>query len=184
MVCTITVLGKSTNYHQKIILTPSDSQLRIDYASCVSCPAGTNGGLCQHIFSLLFMFESILQNQQKRELVCLAHNHAHQKKAWGPRKRDVTPKTVMSTIVEYAKDSLERKKVAVTCTLYEARSDETRNITAAEIVSFKNLLDGDSRLSSILPEDSVEIDFLMDQYQKEAYYPIICQKNHYCKRDQ
>ena len=40
------------------------------------------------------------------------------KKTWGPRKRDVTPKTVMSMTVERAKDSTEHKKVAVTCTLY------------------------------------------------------------------
>lgn len=34
---------KSTKYHQKLTLTPSGSQLNVDYVSCVSCPAGTNG---------------------------------------------------------------------------------------------------------------------------------------------
>ena len=70
------------------------------------------------------------------KLVYLGHNHAHQKKNMGPTKTDVIPKTVMSTTVERAKDSSECKKVAVTCTLYEARGDKGKNITAAEIVSF------------------------------------------------
>ena len=36
---------KSTNYHQKLTLISNSSQLNVDYASCVPCPAGTNGGL-------------------------------------------------------------------------------------------------------------------------------------------
>ena len=86
------------------------------------------------------------------------------KKTWGPRKRDVTPKTVMSMTVEHAKDSLERKKVAVTCTLYEARSDEAKNITAAEVVSFNRSLDDDSRLFSVLPGNSAEIECVNTSY--------------------
>ena len=66
----------------------------------------------------------------------------------------------MSMTVERAKDSSERKKVAVTCTLYEARSDEAKNITAAEVVSFKRSLDNDSRLFSVLPGNSAEIEFV------------------------
>ena len=49
-----------------------------------------------------------------------------EKKVWGPRNRDVNPKTVMSVTLERAKDSSERKKVAVACTLYEARSNEAK----------------------------------------------------------
>ena len=86
------------------------------------------------------------------------------RKTWGPRKRDVTPKTVMSMTVERAKDSSECKKVAVTCTLYEVRSDEAKNITAAEVVSFKRLLDDGSRLFSVLPGNSAEIEFVNTSY--------------------
>ena len=48
---------KSTKYHQKLTLISSGSQLNVDYASCVPCPAGTNGGLCQHVFALLLVLE-------------------------------------------------------------------------------------------------------------------------------
>ena len=71
----------------------------------------------------------------------------------------------MSVTVERAKDSSECKKAAITCTLYEARSDEAKNITAAEVISFNRSLDDDSRLFSILPGDSAEIDFVKTSYR-------------------
>lgn len=70
----------------------------------------------------------------------------------------------MSVTVERAKDSAECKKAAITCTLYEVRSDEAKNITAAEVISLKRSLDDDSHLFSILPRDSAEIDFVKTSY--------------------
>ena len=32
-------------------------QLCVTYASCVPCPAGTSGGLCQHVFALLILLQ-------------------------------------------------------------------------------------------------------------------------------
>ena len=32
-------------------------QLRKTYASCIPCPAGTSGGLCQHVFALLILLQ-------------------------------------------------------------------------------------------------------------------------------
>ena len=87
-----------------------------------------------------------------------------EKKAWGPRKGDINLKTVMIVTVECAKDNSEHKKVAVTCTLFEARSNEAKNITAAKIISFKRSLDDDSHLFSVLPGDSAEIDFVETSY--------------------
>ena len=70
----------------------------------------------------------------------------------------------MSVTVERAKDGSECKKVAVTCTLYEARSNEVKSITAAEVISFKRSLDDDNCLFSVLPGDSAEIDFVETSY--------------------
>ena len=42
----------------------------------------------------------------------------------------------MNVTVERAKDSTECNKAAITCTLYEARSDEAKNVTAAQVISF------------------------------------------------
>ena len=66
--------------------------------------------------------------------------------------------------MERAKDSLECKRVAVTCTLYEARSNEAKNITAAEVILFKRSLDDDSRLFSVLPGYSAKIEFVETSY--------------------
>ena len=56
--------------------------------------------------------------------------------------------------------------------VYEARSSKAKNITAAEVISFKRSLD-DSSLFSVLPE----IDFVMDKYQKEVYCLTIWPEN-------
>ena len=87
-----------------------------------------------------------------------------EKKTWGPRKRDVTPKTVMSTTVERAKESEEHRKLPLKCTLYEARSDVAKNMSAADIITFKRLLHGECRLFSVLPEDSAEIEYVETSY--------------------
>jgi len=106
-------------------------------------------------------------------------------KTWGPRKRDVTPKIVMSTTVELAKDSLECKKVAVTCTLYEARGDEAKNITAAKIVFFKYSLHNDSHFS-VLPENSSEVEFIKTTHgvvPKGSLLAYQLSKNHCHKKE-
>ena len=48
--------------------------------------------------------------------------------------------------------------------LYEARSNKAKNITAAEVISFKRSLDDDSCLFSVLPGDSAENDFVTTSY--------------------
>ena len=86
---------KSTKYHQKLTLITNDSQLTVDYASCVPCPAGSYGGLCQHIFALLLVLEKYSPKPLENEASLPGpQSCTSEKKSWGPRKGDVTPKTV------------------------------------------------------------------------------------------
>ena len=56
---------KTTKYCQKVIFSPdSDVEkkkespvFKVDFATCQVCPAGQQGGLCQHVFALLMVIE-------------------------------------------------------------------------------------------------------------------------------
>ena len=75
---------KSTKYHQKLTLVSSGSQLNVDYASCVPCPAGTNGGLCQHVFALLLVLEKYSPKLAETETGLPGpQSCTSEKKAWG-----------------------------------------------------------------------------------------------------
>ena len=70
----------------------------------------------------------------------------------------------MSTTVEQACKSYKRRKLPFKCTLYADRSDEAKNMTAADIMIFKRVLHSKSRLFSVLPGDSAEIEFVETSY--------------------
>ena len=136
----------------------------VEYAACYSCPAGRNRGFCQHVFALLLVLEKYclktteVSNELPGPLLCTSV-----KQAWGPRKRDVDPKPIMQTTVEHAKGETERKKMAIKCTLYEARDEVTQEVTADNIITFKNLLETSSHIS-ILPEVDTDVTFTGTQF--------------------
>ena len=106
------------------------------------------GGLCQHTFALLLVLERYSPKPAESESnLPRPQSCTSEKKTWGSRKRDVTRKTVMSTTVERAKESEERRKLPLKCTLYEARSDVAKNMSGADIITFKRLLHGECRFS-------------------------------------
>ena len=96
---------KSVKYNQKVMI----SNEGVEYAACYSCPAGRNGGLCQHVFALLLVLEKYclkmteISNELPGPQSCTSV-----KQTWGPRKRDVDPKPIMQTTVERAKGETER----------------------------------------------------------------------------
>ena len=60
------------------------SQLVVNFASCVPCPAGTNGGLCQQIFALLLVLERYSPESESSlpgPLSCTS-----EKETWDPGK--------------------------------------------------------------------------------------------------
>ena len=85
----------------------------------------------------------------------------------GSRKRDITPKTMMSTIVEHARESNKHRKLPLNCTFYEPKSKEAKNTTVADTMTFKRVLNSENRLFSVLPEDSSLLKHLMEQYQRK-----------------
>ena len=44
---------KAVKYSQKVMI----SKEGVEYAACHTCPAGRNGGFCQHVFALLLFLE-------------------------------------------------------------------------------------------------------------------------------
>jgi len=142
---------RSTKYQKKLTLVNMDDQLVVDYATCIPCPARTNGGPCQHIFALLLVLKRYSPKPTESDSSLPGpQSCTSEKKSWGPRKRDVTPKTMMSTTVEHAKESSKCKKLPRKCTLYEARSDKAKNMIEADVLTYKRLLHSDSRLFSVL----------------------------------
>ena len=86
------------------------AQLRVTYASCVPCPAGSSGGLCQHVFPVLILLQHHAPKSPPATSLPGSDSVTRGKKLWGPRKRDIMPKTIIGTIVEKAKDPSQRKK--------------------------------------------------------------------------
>ena len=94
---------------------------------------------------------------------CQLHSHVHLsvKQSW---EHDIYPKPIMQTTVECAKDEKEYKKVAVTCTLYEARDEVAQELSASDIIAFEASLEPSSHLLSILPEEDIDVTFTSTQF--------------------
>ena len=116
------------------------------FAECLPCVAGTHGGLCQHIFALLIALEAV---DSKAELPG-PDSVTSNRQIWGPRARNVEPQRVMASVVEKSKTDEERKGKAITCTLYEARGDNVRSVTAAQLQGLDASLATGCRMKGML----------------------------------
>ena len=86
-------------------------QPRVTYASCIPCPTGTSGGLFQQVFALLILLQHHAPvSSSPAASLPGSDSVTSGKKLWGPQKRDVTPKTIMETMVEMTKDKVGRKE--------------------------------------------------------------------------
>ena len=106
---------KATKYEQKIVLSDGDrpSDVKVEFAACVGCPAGAEGGICQHVFALLMVAEhygpSPTGTSPGEQSVTSG------RPVWGPRERNVEPHAIMQNIIEKSKLDDERKRMAVAC---------------------------------------------------------------------
>lgn len=134
---------KSTKYEQKLVLqdTSPSFSTRVVFARCDGCVAGSDGGLCSHVFAVLMVLEKYRTDGTTpvTSLPC----------SWGPRKRDLEPKPIMDVTVEKA--SMERKGPPITCTLYESRAQHLRSITMDKVGALRQSLPHDCSLRSLLP---------------------------------
>ena len=116
---------KSKKYTQKIIFQPEkretqdDDPAVVSYSVCEECPAGQEGGLCQHIFALLLAVEhygprNIGNSLPGEEPVTSL------KQRWGPREQEVKPKAMFQNVVEKAKMADERKQSPAGPSLFES----------------------------------------------------------------
>ena len=99
---------KTVKYNQKVVI----SEEGVEYAACHTCPAGRNGGFCQHVFALLLVLEKYclktaaeVDNELPTSQSCTSVKQVG----------DQGSAILIPTTVECAKDKTERKKVAVTC---------------------------------------------------------------------
>jgi len=61
-------------------------------------------------------------------------------------------------------ESDKRRKLALNCKFYEPKSKEAKNMTVADTMTFKRVLNSENCLFSVLPEDSAEIEFIETSY--------------------
>ena len=152
---------KSTRYNQELVLEKSGKDaelLEVSWASCVGCPAGTDGGLCHHIFAVLEVMQ--YYGPIAPEAASLALPAAgrplsvtSQKCSWGPRERNVDPQPIMQTFVERAKMDEERKKKALSCSLIgDNRGPKVQRTTAEGVSDLREALPEDCRLRWLLPQ--------------------------------
>ena len=124
---------------------------KVAWASCAGCPAGTDGGLCHHIFALLEILEFNSHGNSDSDQLPGPMSVTSQACSWGPRPRSIAPKRTMETVVEKSKMAGERKKKALACSLYEARGPALRRTTVERMASLYSTLPANSRLRGILP---------------------------------
>ena len=110
----------------------------VDFATCEGCPAGQDGGLCQHIFALLMAIEkfgprpgcSILPGEQSVTSL---------RQSWGIRERDVKPHSVSQVVIE--KSSLmkkgRRERVEVCCLMHVGKNYKHSMRTHTDVCATK-----------------------------------------------
>ena len=160
---------KAVKYHQQVVFTPadedSDDGVYVSFATCHGCPAGENGGLCQHIFALLIVINHYYPREESGSLPGPSSATSNPC-TWGPRKRNVKPQAVMQSTIEKAKTDDERKRSAVSCSLCEARGPSVRSVTQADIEKLRSSLPDVTRMKRLLPSS-----FAVTQ---TAYGPVPC----------
>ena len=123
---------KSTRYEQSLILrktADTREAWEVDWATCAGCPAGTDGGLCHHVFAVLEVIQYCGPKADDSSHLPAPISVTSQKCTWGPRERCVDPQPTMQTVVERAKLENERKKKAIGCSFFEARGENLRLTT-------------------------------------------------------
>lgn len=138
---------KSAKYVQKLVLTsssPVDVSCTVDFAVCLSCVAGADGGICSHVFAVLLVLEEEKQasDVSKTSLPC----------TWGPRQRNIEPEPVMDVVVEKPLSASERKKRPVSSTLYDARGVDAKRLSVADLEAFRSSLADDCPLKALMPD--------------------------------
>ena len=74
---------KAVKYEQGIQLTEGENGASVLFAACKGCPAGADGGLCQHVFALLLAVEHY--GPKKEGNMPGEQSKTSMKQSWGPR---------------------------------------------------------------------------------------------------
>ena len=114
----------------------------MDFATCQPCPAGANGGLCQHIFALLMAIEYY---RGKASVLPAAESVTSNPCSWGPSQRDVELKFIFQSVIEKPKAE-KRKGKGSGPSLFEARGPEHQTISESEVEEFCRLFPASNRL--------------------------------------
>lgn len=86
----------TTKYFQKIVFREDeharDRPADVISTVCEGCPAGQNGGLCQHVFVALAAVEHYGPRRLTGSALAGGQSIPSLSQSWGPRKRDVEPR--------------------------------------------------------------------------------------------
>ena len=149
---------KSTKYAQKLLLSEhgegSNRSADVAFAQCEGCVAGSDGGLCSHVFAVLMVLEKFRLTDH-HDSVPGPESVTSLPRSWGPRERDVTPHPIMSVRVEKSRE--ERKGPPITCRLYDARGPAVRNITDDDVGRLRNSLPENCPMKALLPKSTASV---------------------------
>ena len=111
----------------------------VNAATCGGCPAGQNGGLCQHVFAALIAAERYRQQHHGKQLPG-KESMTSRRQSWGPHTRDVELKPVFQLIYEKSKMGDERKPDASGPRLFETQGPELRDISDEDALCLRSSL--------------------------------------------
>lgn len=127
---------KTTKYLQKIIFKNAediDQPVSVRDAACEGCPAGQDGGLCQHVFAVLIATEYYGARLLRGESLPGKQAVTSLRQSWGPRARDIEPKAVFRLVYEKSKMAGERKQSPLGPSIFESRGERLRDITDDDV---------------------------------------------------
>lgn len=128
---------KYVKYAQNVLFSPDEDPngpAKVSFATCNGCPAGEQGGLCQHVFALLMAVEHLRPHHAHGHGGSLppAESVTSRRRSWGPKVRDVEPRAVFQSVLERSSGEKRRGK-AIASALFEARGCDVRSLSHNEL---------------------------------------------------
>ncbi len=153
---------KYLKYSQKVLFVPdeaSNGPAKVKFATCQGCPAGEQGGVCQHIFALLMAVEHLRPLHGHGGSLPPAESVTSRRRLWGPKARDVEPRAIFQCVLERSTGETRRGK-GIGSALHEARGHDLRSLSHQDVEELRS----DSaklncRLLTSLAFESVQIAF-------------------------
>lgn len=151
---------KAVKYSQQLVFVDAgvgnrqSTSATLQFATCIGCVAGSNGGLCSHVFAVLIVLnEEHVRLIKEPTVACTSLPPT-----WGPRQRNISPMPLMDVVVEKPRSQSSRKGPPSTCSLYEARGKAVRLMDTECVERVRESLARDCPMKTLLPQPSLQAD--------------------------